>query len=535
MVHKTDYADSVYINGNIYTVDPAFSKADALAVKGQKLICVGSNEKVRELIGKNTEVVDLKGRTVIPGLIEGHMHFSMLGESLLQIDAFWKPKSDILAAVKAEADRLPEGEWILGRGWNQEVWPDSQFPSKEELDTVAPNNPVALSRTCGHAMWVNSRALEIAGITEDTPDPAGGEILKDGSGNVLGVLTDTATHMVGAMIPEYSEERKKEACLRAQEELLSCGITSIMDAGSDALVFKYIKELYEDNKLNIRIYGLVNSGDSAKEYYKQGPQIGMYDNRLTIRGIKFMTDGSLGARSAWMLDDYSDRPGHAGNGRYTFEEFYKLVKAAREHGFQVVSHAIGDAANKQCVDVYEKVLREMPLKDHRYRIEHFQIATQPDISRISELGIIPSMQAVHATSDMNIAEDRIGPERIKGAYAWRKIIDAGSIIINGSDAPVEMVNPYHGLYAAVTRTDRDGKPEGGWHREECMTREEALKSFTIWSAYGQFEEELKGSLVAGKLADFTVLDRDIMTCSVPGIKDAAAIMTVVGGKIVHSL
>lgn len=531
----TGCADKVYLNGNIYTVDSDFSKAEALAVKGQRLIYAGSKEGAEKLVGERTEVFDLKGNTVIPGLIEGHMHFYGLGEALLQIDAFWKPKSDILAAVKAEADKRPDGEWILGRGWNQEVWPGAQFPSKDELDMVAPNNPVALSRACGHAVWVNSRAIEMAGITKETPDPVGGEILKDINGNVLGVLTDTAMGLVWDMIPEYSEARKKEACLAAQKELLSYGFTTILDAGSEYTTFKYIKGLYEEGKLDIRIYGLVNSGDSAREYYKLGPQLGLYNDRLTIRGVKFMTDGSLGARSAWMLDEYSDRPGHSGNGRYTDEELYKLVREARDNGFQAVTHAIGDAANRQCVDVYERVLKEFPLEDHRYRIEHFQVAALEDIERIAKLGIIPSMQAVHAISDMAIAEDRLGASRIMGAYAWRKVIAAGSVIVNGSDAPVELVNPFHGMHAAVTRMDRTDKPEGGWYPEECMSREEALKSFTIWAAYGQFEENLKGSLEAGKLADFTVIDRDIMNCPASDIKDTAVVMTIVGGKAAYTL
>lgn len=534
MSNMTDYADIVYLNGNIYTVDSDFSKAAAIAVKGQNLICVGSTNDVEKLIGRETKVFDLKGRTVIPGLIEGHMHFQSLGESLLQIDAFWKPKADILSAVKAEAERLADGEWIIGRGWNQDAWPGSQFPSKEDLDAVAPNNPVALFRTCYHALWVNSKALEMGGITKDIPNPLGGEIIKDKDGNMLGVLTDTAMETVADKIPEYSEARKKEAYLKAQEELLSYGFTTILDAGSDSKTFQYIKDVYEEKKLNIRIYGMVCSGESAEEYYRLGPQIGLYDNKLTIRGIKFMSDGSLGARSAWMLDEYSDRPGHSGNGRYTNDELYALVKEAREKGFQVATHAIGDAANRQCVDIYEKVLEELPLENHRYRIEHFQIAALEDIDRISKLGIIPSMQAVHATSDKNMAEDRVGAERIKGAYAWRKVIDKGSVIVNGSDAPVELANPYHGIYAAATRMDRDGNPAGGWHPEERMTREEALKSFTIWAAYGQFEEQLKGSLEVGKLADFVVVDRDIMTCPESDLKNTNALMTVVGGKVLYT-
>lgn len=531
---ETAAADSVYLNGNIYTVDEIFSKAEAIAIKGQYLLHVGSNESVKKFIGSNTKVVDLKGKTVIPGIIEGHMHFPGEGQKLLQLDAFWKPKDEILALVKAEADRLPDGEWIIGRGWNQEVWENPEFPTKEDLDAVSPNNPVALVRTCGHATWANSMALKIAGITNDTPNPQGGEILRDAKGEATGVLTDTAATAVRSKIPEFNEERQKEALLLAQEELFSYGITSSMDAGSGLTTIGYMKDLYEKGDLKIRVYMMVNTGESAKEYYKRGPEIGLFDNRLTMNCIKFFSDGSLGARSAWMLEDYSDRENHTGNGRYSDEEFYQLIKEARENGFQVATHAIGDAANKQLVDVYEKVLKEMPLKDHRYRIEHFQIVRLEDINRIKEIGIIPAMQAVHATSDKNMAEDRVGSERIKGAYAWRKVIDAGNIIVNGSDASVELVNPYHGLYAAVTRMGRDGMPVGGWYPEECMTRIEALRSFTIWAAYGQFEEKIKGSLEAGKLADFVILDRDYMTCPDRELKDIMPLETIVGGEVVYS-
>lgn len=315
--------------------------------------------------------------------------------------------------------------------------------------------------------------------------------------------------------------------------MFAYGITTSMDAGSGLEDIQYIKDLYETGDLKIRLYVMVDSGESAEAYYEKGPEVGLYGNRLTIKCIKFYADGSLGARSAWMLEEYSDRPGHVGNGRYTDEEFYELIKEARENGFQVATHAIGDAAVRQVVDTYEKVLNEMPQKDHRYRIEHFQIATLEDIQRIADIGIVPAMQSVHATSDKNMAEDRVGPERIKGGYAWRKVIDAGSVIPNGSDAPVELVNPYHGLYAAVTRSGRDGEPAGGWYPEECMTREEALRSFTIWAAYGQFEDHIKGSLEVGKLADFVVLDRDYMVCPARDIKDILPLMTVVGGEVVY--
>ncbi len=526
-------ADTVYVNGNIYTVDEDFSKAQAIAIKGQYIIGVGSNEDVKRFVGESTKVIDLQGKTVIPGLIEGHMHYPGEGQKLLQLDLFWKPKDVILAAVKAEADRLPDGEWITGGGWNQEVWDIPEFPSKEDLDEVAPNNPVALRRTCGHATWVNSLALEIGGITKDTPNPQGGEILKNENGEPLGILTDTAAGFVTSKIPPLTAERKKEALLLAQDELFSYGLTTSLDAGSSVEDIQQMKELFESGDLKIRLYVMVDSGPDAEVYYEKGPEIGLYGNRMTMNCIKFYTDGSLGARSAWLLEEYSDRPGHVGNSRHTYDEFYELVKAARDNGFQASTHAIGDAANRQVVDIYEKVLKENPLDDHRYRIEHFQIATLEDIQRIADLEIIPAMQAVHATSDKNMAEDRVGPERIKGGYAWRKVLNTGNIIVNGSDANVELVNPYHGLYAAVTRKGRDGEPEGGWYPEECMTREEALRSFTIWAAYGQFEEDIKGSIEVGKLGDFVVLDRDYMTCPDSEIMNILPLATIVGGEIVY--
>ncbi len=534
-----DKADSVYLNGNIYTVDKDFSKASALVVKGQKLLYAGNDREAKKYIGENTKVVDLGGKTVIPGVIEGHMHFPMLGENLIKIDAFWKPKEEILKAVQAEAARLKLGEWIQGFGWNNEVWEDKKYPTKEELDAVSPNNPVMLERTDGHMIWVNSKALELAGITKNTANPQGGEILRDATGEATGCLTDTASDPVHSIIPQYSKERKKEALLKAQEQLLSYGITTSMNAGSPVSEIENMKELYKDGKLKIRIYSMVGGdwgespGENAEVYYKSGPEIGLFGDRFTVRCVKLFADGSLGSRSAGMLEDYSDRPGHKGNLKYKEDELYKLVKEARENGFQVATHAIGDAGIRQVIDAYEKVLKENPLPDHRYRIEHFQVATLEDIPRIAELGIIPAMQATHATSDKNMAENRVGSERLKGAYAWRKVIDSGSHIVNGSDAPVELVNPYHGLYAAVTRMDREGNPPGGWYPGEKMTRQEALKSFTIWAAEGQFEENIKGSLEAGKLADFVVVDRDPVTCPEMEIKDINALLTVLGGEAVY--
>ncbi|GED17731.1 amidohydrolase [Aneurinibacillus migulanus] len=532
-------ADTVYLNGNIYTADAKFSKADAMAIKDQKLIYVGNKGQVKQYIGPSTKVVDLEGKSVIPGLNDGHLHFPGMALNLIQINGFNKPKEEILKLVKEEATHRQPGEWILGRGWNHELWPDKKFPTKEELDVIAPNNPVVLERVDGHSVWVNSKALEIGGITKDTPNPQGGEIIRDAKGEPTGMLIDTAEEPVTSKIPPYSSERIREGLLKAQEELFSNGITSATDAGSHLSYIEDMKGLYEKGDLKARLNVMVangaggETGDSLAYYYKKGPEIGLYGDRFTVRSVKLVGDGSLGSRSAALLESYHDRPGHKGNYRFTDEELYRLVKEAREHGWQVATHAIGDGAILQAINTYEKVLKENPLKDHRWRIEHFQIANADEIKRIAELGIIPSMQPVHATSDKNMAEDRVGPERIKYAYAWRKTIDAGSHIVGGSDAPVELVNPFHGLYAAVTRMDRDGNPDGGWYPEEKMTREEALQAFTIWAAEGSFEEKLKGSLEAGKLADFIVIDKDPMKCPEEQLKDITVLTTVVGGEVVY--
>ncbi|NLY70659.1 MAG: amidohydrolase [Clostridiales bacterium] len=546
---ETKEADSVYFNGNIYTVDEDFSIAKAIAIKDGKFVYVGDNEKAVEYIGKNTEVIDLKGATVLPGLIDSHLHYPGVGALMQQIDAFWLPKDDILGLVAEAAKRAQPGEWIIGRGWNQAVWDPAIFPSKKDLDAVAPNNPVVLTRVCGHATWANSLAMEIGGIDADgvTPNPVGGEIIRKTEqdeaqgyypgikvGEAIGVFTDTASGLITQHRPSPTENQLVDQLRLAQDHLLSLGITSVRDAGSDMDTFKRLRNLYEDGELKIRIY-MMASSDSAEGFYKmpESERTGLFGDRLNVRSIKLMADGSLGARSAWMLESYADREGHIGDPRYTDEEFYNYVKAAAQAGFQVNTHAIGDAANRQVLDGYEKVIKEFGLKDHRYAIEHSQIVALEDIPRFAELGVLPSMQFVHATSDLNMAEDRVGPDRIKGGYAWRKFIDSGSIIPNGTDAAVELANPFHGLYAGVTRMTRDGFPKGGWYTEECLTKEEVLRAYTIWGAYAQFEEDSIGSIEPGKYADFVVIDRDYMTCPVNELKDIQALKTIIAGEVVY--
>ncbi len=529
--------DSVYVNGTVYTVADKNPKATAFAVKGDKFVSVGSDADVMSLAGRRTEVVDLQGKTVLPGLIDAHLHFSGIGEAKMRLDAFWKPKQEILDSVAAAYKTAKKGEWIQGRGWNQEVWTPAVFPTKEDLDKIAPDVPVYLGRTDGHAAWVNTKALEIGGITKSTPNPQGGEIIRDANGEATGVLIDTARALVSRNIPPLSKDRILESLILAQEELVANGLTGAHDAGCDLAMIDMMKGLYESGRLSVRLYERLRIPDGSselhEEFYAAGKQIGLYDNRLTIRGIKISVDGALGSRGALMLKPYTDRADSVGVIRVPADRLYAQVKRARQAGFQVSTHAIGDGGNRMVLDAYEKVLKEMPDPDNRWRIEHAQVVTLEDIPRFAKLGVIPSMQTVHATSDKNMAENRVGPERIKGAYAWRKFLNTGVIIPNGTDAPVELVNPFHGLFAAVSRQSRDGKPAGGWYPEEKMTREEALKSYTLWAAQAAFEENIKGSIEEGKLADFVVIDRDYMKCGESEIKDIRALQTVIGGKTVY--
>lgn len=526
----------LYTNGNIYTLDPARPHARVVAVRDGVIVYVGddSGDAVRAA-GSGARSVDLGDETVIPGLIESHMHFLHEGQMLSEMDIYWKSKEEILRLVARETARRSPGEWIIGRGWNHETWAERVWPSRDDLDRVAPANPVALSRADHHSMWVNSEALRLAGIGADTPSPHGGEILRTASGEPSGILVDTGMFAVWNALPALDDAETRRLYLLAQEEMLAFGITSLVNASQTVRNHDILDAACADGALKIRVYDMLATHadqDQAWLAAGRGPEFGKYGGRLSARAVKIVLDGSLGSRSAWMMREYADRPGHRGNERFSDEELFAIVLRARENGFQPCLHAIGDAAVHQAVRVLGDVLRARPLADHRFRIEHFQTVDPADLRQAVALGIVPAMQAIHLASDWKMARVRLRPEVLSTAYTWRDVLDAGGIIAGGSDAPMDLVNPYYGIYASVTRRDLNGEPNGGWVPEQRMTREEALKSYTLWAAYAEFAETRRGSIEAGKLADLTVLDRDIMRCPEDDIKDTRALMTVVGGEVV---
>ncbi|TET31748.1 MAG: amidohydrolase [Planctomycetota bacterium] len=528
-------ADTVFTNADIYTMDPERPRADALAVRDGKIIAVGGDTDILKFCGPNTGKVDLKGRVVVPGLIDSHAHLASLGSlvtgslDLRQTRSYDK----MLEAVKEAVAKAKKGDWITGGRWDQANWGQKKLPTHHRLSEVSPDNPVWLTRVDGHAGLANARAMELAGIDDSTPNPRGGEILRDSKGKATGIFVDNAKSLIIRAMPYSAGSSVEDYVLAAQKRCLAVGLTGVHDAGVSPAEIGLYKKLADDHKLKLRIYAMVDSGSAVPYFEKNKPLIGYGDNRITVRAVKCMVDGAMGSRGAWLLADYSDRKGYRGLPGQQPEFILKISRAALKHGYQVCTHAIGDRGNRETIDVYEKALKDNPVKDHRFRVEHAQMVSLEDIPRFAELGIIPSMQQTHCTSDMRWAEDRVGPERVKGCYAWAKFLRAGCRIAGGSDFPVESENPLLGFYAAVTRANAEGLPSGGWRPEDLMTREEALRSFTIDAAYAAFEEKIKGSLEVGKLADFVVLSKNIMTCAAAEILKTECLMTVIGGEMVY--
>jgi len=544
-----DKADLVLLNGKIVTMDNNNPEGEAIAVKGDKILAVGSTDDIEKYIDDSTKVIDLDGKFAMPGFIESHAHFMGLGESKMNLDlTHAKNWDEVIEEVAKAAENSLPGLWILGRGWHQEKFDPKPEPNVEgypvhnELSRAVPNNPVILEHASGHALFANAKAMELAGINNSTPNPDGGRIVRDSLDNAIGVFEENAEDLIYNVYMEYrkklSAEKLRSEYVKqielASQECLSKGITSFTDAGEPFEIIDLMRELSDSNKIPVRLYVMINdSPKNLKAKLKDYKIIGEADNHLTVRSIKLYVDGALGSRGAWMLEPYSDLPDYYGSNVTPLNKLKEAAELADNNGFQVCIHAIGDRGNREVLNLYENIFNEHPdKKDLRWRIEHAQNITLEDIPRFAKLGVIASMQTCHCTSDAVFVIERMGEERAKAeAYVWRKLLDSGALICNGTDAPVEDVNPIPNFYSAVTR-----KTSGStaFFPEEKMTRIEALKSYTINGAYASFEENIKGSLTPGKLADIVVLSNDLLNCPEDEIRNTKVIYTIVGGKILFS-
>ena len=544
-----DVASMVIKNGIIYTVNEAQPTAKFIAIKDDRIIYVGDEEDAFET-NDETEIIDLQGRTLTPGLIEGHGHIMGIGYNEMQLDLMEVKNYDELIEMVSEAVANAEpGEWIVGRGWHQSKWepqPDVQvkgFQTHDRLSEVSPNNPVYLSHASGHASFANAKAMEIAGLISTsrefpkTPLKAeGGEVITDEFGNPTGIFNEKAMNLVAKFIPKNDRAKDKEALVLAQQACLRNGITGFHDAGSSAYDIELMQELRAEGNLEVRMYLMLTgrNPELLNQWFERGPMVDTVAHWLDVRSVKLNTDGALGSRGAWLLEPYTDRPGHYGHETLPMSVVEETSKRALQAGFQVCAHAIGDRANQEILDKYEIAFNAYPdlAKDHRFRIEHAQHLHPDDIGRFAELNVIPAMQAIHMASDRPWAIDRLGEQRIKdGAYVWQKLLQSGVPIVNGTDAPVEPLNPLPSFYASVARRTLAGTPEGGYEPDQKMTRDQALRSYTIDAAYGAFMEKDKGSIEVGKLADFTIYDKDIMSIPEDDILSTTVTMTIVGGKV----
>lgn len=545
----TQPADLVLTNGNIITVDDRYGTVEALAVRGDRVVAVGSAAEITAHIGPDTEVMDLQGKTAIPGFIEGHAHFDSLGRSkqILDLNGV-RSWDEIIGMVEQAVQDAEPGEWIYGRGWHQEKWAQvpqdnvEGFPTHDSLSAISPDNPVSLGHASGHAAFFNQKAMSMAGIDRETADPHGGEIIRrPGSGEPIGVFRERAQQLVSS-ISESEDLRRspaeKKAMLRerlrlADLECLANGVTSFQDAGSNFATIDTIREMVDDGGLSTRLWMMIRTGnDALARNLADYRMVGYGDHQLTVRAIKKSIDGALGPRGAWLLEPYTDSPESTGLNLATLEEVQEAAELAAQHGYQLCVHAIGDRANRETLDIFERTMAaHTDLEDLRWRVEHAQHLSVEDIPRFAELGVIASMQGIHCTSDAPYVVPRLGEQRARdGAYVWKTLLDSGAIVTNGTDAPVEDIDPIASFYATVSRRMADGER---FYPQQRLSRMEALQTYTIHAAYAAHEEDVKGSLSPGKLADIVVLSLDITAVPEDQILDAEVLSTLVGGKLVY--
>ena len=544
-------ATLLIFGGNIYTVDATRPMVEAVAVKDNTILFAGSLAEAEQYKNDQTQLLDLNGKTMTPGLIEGHGHFMGLGYNELNLDLNNTTSyQEIVDAVAERVKTAAPGEWITGRGWHQSKWTEmpsetvNGFQTHDLLSAVSPENPVYLGHASGHAGFANAKAMEIAGLMEldkegiSKFEVEGGEVMRDAMGRPTGIFNELAQSLITKHIPENTPAKDIKAFEMAVAACHKNGITGFHDAGIGRETIALYEEMKAKDKMKIRLYGMLTGGDKEllNEWYKKGPMVDA-DNLLTIRSVKLNCDGALGSRGAWLLEAYTDRPGHFGHETLPMNFVEETAIDGLQYGFQVCSHAIGDRANREVLDRYESAFTELPqlATDHRFRIEHAQHLHPEDIPRFAQLKVIPAMQAIHMSSDRAWAIDRLGEQRIKeGAYMWQSLLKSGIPIVNGTDVPVEPLNPIASFYASVTRKTLQGTPDGGYEPAEKMTREQALRSYTLDAAYGAFEEGIKGSITVGKLADFTIYNQDLMKVAEKELLNTKIAMTIFGGEIVYT-
>jgi len=528
-------ADLIVTNARIYTADDTRPVVEAVAVAGGKVLFAGNATGALALKGPATKVVDLGGRTMIPGMVDAHAHVASLGDALHIVDLTGTASYDeVVARVVERAKKTPKGQWVLGRGWDQNDWGDTRFPTHDKMTAAVPDHPVYIVRVDGHAGLANLKAIQTANVTSATPDPSGGHMERTAEGSPAGVFVDNAQGLVRRAIPRQSRDDVKTSIVDAVREAQRWGLTGAHDAGAGATELEVYEELARSGQLKFRIYAMISDHlPTIDAWFKRGPLMDGYNGTLWVRSIKLYADGALGSRGAALLEPYRDDPKNIGLLVSAPAHIQDMAARALKAGFQVNTHAIGDRGNRLVLDAYEAALKATPTADHRFRVEHAQILNVDDIPRFASLGVIPSMQASHQTSDMYWAEARLGSGRLLGAYAWRSLLNTGVVVPNGSDFPVEQVNPLISFHSAVSRQDARDWPPGGWYPAERMTRDEALKAMTIWPAYAAFQERVLGSLTPGKYADFVVLDQDIMRCPPELLLRTKVLQTWVGGTRVY--